>query len=442
MSVNIEEIKNDIIKTLSHGFLENNDFNLKNDVHNGQIYLLINKSNGKLYVGQAACFVGTNNNSWGTIGRWKSHVREAVKNSDDHCVLLNHAIRKYGETGFEILTLFKGNNDELNEKEIYYIQLLKSMSPHGYNLKTGGDKGKDSDETKQKKKEAKTGLKFSDETKQNISKGQIGNRRNAMVRKYDEDKDLPKYICGSRRYDILTGYSIKCFPIGIETKEYYKNEFFSIAKFGSKEKALEEAIKFLNELKEKYSYIDEEIAKVKVEDNKISAVEKRENMIKNKLSSDLIYPILENMKIVGYYVEGIKDNNGNDYPKRVFNTKTNKWNLDQAKKYITMIEYINNNNVDMSRFDISEIDAASIENSFFEKYYLPQFVNVLRFQGEIKGFRINGYPDPKYSDGKYKKEFILHDKRSKLIKSLDDVYKEVIDHLFELKSLNVMSNVI
>lgn len=442
MSVNIEEIKNSIVETLGHGFVENNDFNLRDDVHNGQIYLLINKSNGKLYVGQAACFVGTNNNSWGTIGRWKSHVREAVKNSDDHCVLLNHAIRKYGESGFEVVTLFKGNNDELNDMEVHYIRLLKSMSPNGYNLKTGGDKGKDSDETKQKKKEAKTGLKFSDETKQNISKGQLGNRRNSMVRKHEEDNILPKYICGMRRADILTGFTIRCFPIGIEKKEYHKDEFFSIAKYGSKEKALDEAIKFLNGLKEKYSYIDEEISKIKIEDNKASAVEKREDMIKEKLSSEYIFPILENMKIIGYYVEGITDNFGREYPRRDFTLKTNRWNLDEAEKYVAMLEYINTNNVSMSRFDTTEMDVNSIEKSFFEKYYLPNFVNVLRKKGEIRGFCINGYPDSRYSDGKYKKEFILHDKRSSSApKSFDDIYEEVIDHLFEL-NLNNSSNII
>lgn len=434
MSIDTEEIKNNIMSTLGHGFLENNDFNLKNDVHNGQIYLLINKSNGKLYVGQAACFVGTNNNSWGTLGRWKSHVREALKNSDDHCVLLNHAIRKYGETGFEILTLFKGNNDELNEKEVHYIQLLKSMTPHGYNLKTGGDKGKDSDETKQKKKEAKTGVIHSDETKQNISKGQIGNRRTAMVRKYEEDKDLPKYIYGIREKGILCGYAVGGFPIGTDKAEYHKEERFSIFKYKTKEGALENAIKFLEDLKVKYSHIEEEITKVKIEDNKVAAVEKREDMIKKKLSSEFIFPILEHMKIIGYYVEGIKDNYGNNYPKRVFDKKTNRWNLDEAEKYIAMLEHINTNNINMSRFDISTMDVSSVVHSFYEKYYLPQYVNMYRVSGEIKGFKINGFPDAKYKSGKYEKAFIMNDKRSLKVKTMDDVYEETIDHLFLLKS--------
>ena len=79
--------------------------------------------------------------------------------------------------------------------------------------------------------------------------------------------------------------------------------------------------------------------------------------------------ILEN-KIAGYYVKGIKDNNGIEYPKRVFDKKTNRWNLDEANKFIDILNYINKNNVDMFRFDIEEIDVNSIECSFYEQYYL------------------------------------------------------------------------
>ena len=75
---------------------KNEDFNLEEDLNNGQIYLIRNKINNKCYVGQATCFTGTNNNRWGTTGRWKSHLREAIKSNQDHCILLNNAIRKYG----------------------------------------------------------------------------------------------------------------------------------------------------------------------------------------------------------------------------------------------------------------------------------------------------------------------------------------------------------
>ena len=123
----------------------NDNFNLNDDLHNGQIYLIKNKINGKSYVGQAMCFTGSNNARWGTFGRWKSHIREATKSNQDHCVLLNNAIRKYGENNFEVSTLIKCNNNELDENEIKFIEEYNSVSPNGYNLKKGGYSSKNND---------------------------------------------------------------------------------------------------------------------------------------------------------------------------------------------------------------------------------------------------------------------------------------------------------
>lgn len=407
-------------------YLDNNDFNLKDDLNNGQIYQIKNKTNGKVYIGQASCFVGTNNNKWGSMGRWKSHCSEANKNSDDHCVLLNNAIRKYGTSNFEINTLFKGSLSEINEKEVYFISLFNSMVPHGYNLKTGGDKGKDSDETKKKKSEAHTGSLHSEKTKENISKGQMGNRREVMKRKYEEDNILPKYIVSIRDKGKLRAYSIKCFPIGIDKPEYLKDIPFSISKYGSKELALEEALKTLSKLKEEYKYIEETSVTLKENDNVISANCKKEMMVKEKLP-EYIYPIIEDSKIKGYYVEGIVNSNGEFYERRDFNENTNRWNLANSNKLVSMLQYINDNNVDISDFEIEDLDVNDVDKSFYEKYYLPKYFNLLRKRGIIEGFCINGFPDNRYKDGKYKKEFPLKDK------TLDEVYKEGLAFLKNLK---------
>lgn len=403
-------------------YLDNNDFNLQEDLNNAQIYQILNKITGKTYIGQASCFIGSNNNKWGTLGRWKSHLSEAFKHNSDHCVLLNNSIRKYGVENFEVKTLFKGSFSEIDEKEIYYIQHFNSLVPNGYNLKTGGDKGKDSEETKLKKKLAKTGVIHSDETKQNISKGQIGNRRTVMKRKNEEDKDLPKYISARRRNKILEGYSIGSFPIGTDKAEYLPEFRFSISKYGSKESALEEAIKCLDELKIKYSHIEEQNIKNKEEDNIISAENKKEKSIKDKLPQ-YIYPIIEDLKIKGYYVDGIVNNYGEFFKKREFIENTNRWNLDKAKKYVETLLYINNNNVELSSIDFEDLDINDVDKSFYEKYYLPKYFNILRKKGVVCGFCINGFPDDKYKDGKFKKEFQLKGK------TLDEVYKEGIAFL-------------
>ena len=74
-------------------------------MNTAEIYLIKNKTNNKCYVGQAFKLVGKINRKWGTKGRWKSHIREALGNSKDHCVLLNNAIRKYGVDNFNVLKI-------------------------------------------------------------------------------------------------------------------------------------------------------------------------------------------------------------------------------------------------------------------------------------------------------------------------------------------------
>ena len=145
--------------------------------YTAEIYLIKNKQNNKCYIGQAQKFIGRENKKWGTIGRWKSHLREALKTKNDHCILLNQAIRKYGIQNFEVSKICDCNQTNIDNLEIHYIKQFNSLVPTGYNLKTGGANGKDSLETREKKRLMRLGKTHSESTKNNISKGQLGNRR-------------------------------------------------------------------------------------------------------------------------------------------------------------------------------------------------------------------------------------------------------------------------
>ena len=416
-----------LFNNIEHQIYDNNDYNLKNDLNNSQIYVIKNKINNKLYVGKANCFTGSNNFRWGTLGRWKSHVDEAFKKEKDHCVLLNNALRKYSPENFEIYTIYKGPISTIGEKESYYMSLLNSKQPNGYNIRDGGDKGKNSLETIQKMKEAHTGHTHSEKTKENIAQGQIGNRRKQLPRKNEEDNQLPKYIYPRRDNGIIISYSIQKFPIGIHTKEHLPSITFSVFQYKTKENALQEAIKKLDEIKLQYNYISEEVETVKTNKNIESATTKKENKLKEKLS-EFIFPILVDNKIAGYYVDGILDIQNNKlFPKRIFQSKTNRWNLDEANKFVETLHHINENMINMSKFDILKIYPNTIEKSFYEKYYLPRYFNVLRKKGVIKGFNINGFPNEKYSDGKFRKDFQAING-----KSLNDVYSEGIYYLNDL----------
>ena len=411
---------------------QTNETSIKDDLHNGEIYLIKNKINGKCYIGQALCYTGSNNSKWGTTGRWKSHIREALNSSGDHCIALNNAIRKYGVDNFEVTTLVKCHKDELDEHEIIYITEYDSIQPNGYNIKFGGYSSKNNESTIEKMKSSHTGLLHSEKTKINISKGQIGNKREKRYeRKYPEDKDLPKYLKAFRKNENITGYIVGDIPIGIEEKEYTSKISFSVTKYGSKENALKHAIDYLNKTLEKYKYIQEEIKKIK----DIETIEKvkivKEDKLKEKLP-EYIYPILEENKIAGYYVDGIINiQKNNPFSKRVFTEKTNRWNLDSAKKYVEILNYINEHKVDMSNFYIDEIDINDISESFYEKYYLPKYFNTLKRKGEFIGFCINGFPSDKHVGGKYKKEFRF--KTMKGIRTIDETYEAGIEELNDLK---------
>lgn len=104
----------------------------------GQIYIVTNKINGKMYVGQTVKSVAK---------RWRDHCR-----STSRCKALYCAIAKYGEDSFTVREMAIGySHSHLNELEDVYVKVFDTLAPNGYNLKDGGgSKGRWSDEIKSK----------------------------------------------------------------------------------------------------------------------------------------------------------------------------------------------------------------------------------------------------------------------------------------------------
>lgn len=176
----------------------------------GAIYSIINKENGKIYVGQS---VNPTNRKYQHFSQLRGNYHP-----NHH---LQHSFNKYGEDSFEFGILENCANEKLNDNEEWWIDYFDSMNQSkGYNLQSGGDsnyefpeeikkkirentpvrKGKDhpmygkkhseesiqkmseshrknpvwlgkhhSEETKKKISEARKGMKFSEEHKRNIS---------------------------------------------------------------------------------------------------------------------------------------------------------------------------------------------------------------------------------------------------------------------------------
>ena len=107
------------------------------------IYKITNDVNGKVYIGQTTRPM---------ITRWKEHVSDSYNG----CMYPIHkAIRKYGVEHFHIVQIDMALcRDELDSKEEYWIKELDSLTPHGYNIRTGGKSSRFSEEALKQKHDA------------------------------------------------------------------------------------------------------------------------------------------------------------------------------------------------------------------------------------------------------------------------------------------------
>jgi group I intron endonuclease len=115
------------------------------------IYLIKNMINNKVYIGQTITSLNNRRNG---------HIADSRRGKNTK---ISRALKKYGENNFIFGELVSCNNsDELNEMELYFINIYKSTEDdYGYNLRIGGE----------------CGFKVSEETKKKIS---IGSKRAAQ----------------------------------------------------------------------------------------------------------------------------------------------------------------------------------------------------------------------------------------------------------------------
>lgn len=92
----------------------------------GYIYKITCSQSDKVYIGQTTNTIEN---------RFKEHWKQARNGTVSH---LYNAMRKYGVKNFSIEEIEKCNNEQLNEKEIYWINYFDSYNS-GYNMTIGGD---------------------------------------------------------------------------------------------------------------------------------------------------------------------------------------------------------------------------------------------------------------------------------------------------------------
>lgn len=146
------------------------------------IYKITNKQTDKIYIGQTHRDI---NKYWGS-----GHYIE-------------NAIKKYGTDAFtkEILC-YCSSQEELNEKEIFYINEFNCIWPNGYNLRDGGSRGKFSEITKQKIREATKRQFANPETRQRFCE--------AQKRRFARPEERAKLVERGKKNKVNSG----CFKKG------------------------------------------------------------------------------------------------------------------------------------------------------------------------------------------------------------------------------------
>ena len=113
-----------------------------------QVYLITNKVTGKQYVGQTVKSLPT---------RWSEHKSPASTTR------FSRSVRKHGAENFTMESLHQcDTKEEMDFVEMFYIALLNTKTPNGYNITDGGEGTHGmipSLETREKMRVAKLGKK-------------------------------------------------------------------------------------------------------------------------------------------------------------------------------------------------------------------------------------------------------------------------------------------
>lgn len=101
------------------------------------IYSITNLENQKVYVGKT-----TQPNPY---DRWKQHLQlgrslnNLKENNSAHTMPILRAINKYGADNFKFRVIEECKEDNINERETYWIEKLNAYGKNGYNITLGGD---------------------------------------------------------------------------------------------------------------------------------------------------------------------------------------------------------------------------------------------------------------------------------------------------------------
>ena len=165
------------------------------------IYMIRNRINNKVYIGQSIDLVRREGDHF-------SDLRRGI-HTNTH---LQSSFNKYGEVNFEFIVLEYCDETKLDELEIYYINQYKSYdSEYGYNKTFGGQGGlmRHTDETRrkisensasrrpevrQKLRKASMGHVVTEDMRRRIGEGHKGMKHTEETKQILREKNLGKIL--------------------------------------------------------------------------------------------------------------------------------------------------------------------------------------------------------------------------------------------------------
>lgn len=251
---------------------------------NSGIYMIKNIINNKIYIGQT---INVN-------ARLKSH-RNKLKNNNHENQHLQNSWNKYRENNFKFEIIKMYNEDELNDREVYWINYYKSYDfKFGYNKTFGGNSERPTEETKNKMSIAAKGRKLSIEIKRKLSQSLKGKNKGNFLSEETKKKlsqSLKGKNAGEKNY--MYGKKGKLSPnYGIKRSQDWINNLSK--KLKGKSRSAETKEKISKTRKEKYPNKEDQFwfGKKHSEESKmkISKTKKAKNI---KLSNEHKSKLLE-----------------------------------------------------------------------------------------------------------------------------------------------------
>lgn len=165
----------------------------------GFIYIIKNKTNDKIYIGQTTRSL--NKRIW--------EYKYAYNTNTFHNQYLSNAFHKYGWDNFEFSIIDTATTiNELNQKEVKYIQQYKSNNrKFGYNIELGGNNAIPSIETLEKMSKSHQGIKQTNRWIENriAEAGSEEAKKYGRAKTEEEKQELriksPKFWQGKKRDD-------------------------------------------------------------------------------------------------------------------------------------------------------------------------------------------------------------------------------------------------